>query len=165
MRRQMTEAGTHVHARLRPFVAEFLSDVQLSLRFNSLSASTGGRESERIYVTLSFSLYLSLSVPRILLPLKSTSAGGTTGARSFARGKKTGQITTPLLPLSPFPLMGSFSFRGNDCSHSRVHPAEGLRWIHILSKSSIEICVIGAVFCVGFTNEIRRIQSISSDDQ
>lgn len=41
MRRQMTEAGVRVRARLRPFVAEFLSDVQLSLRFNSLS-STGG---------------------------------------------------------------------------------------------------------------------------
>lgn len=41
MRRQMTETGARVRARLRPFVAEFLSDVQLSLRFNSLS-STGG---------------------------------------------------------------------------------------------------------------------------
>lgn len=47
MRRQMTEAGARVRARLRPFVAEFLSDVQLSLRFNSLS-STGGK---RICVT------------------------------------------------------------------------------------------------------------------
>lgn len=44
MRRQMTEAGARVRARLRPFVAEFLSDVQLSLRFNSLSSTERGGE-------------------------------------------------------------------------------------------------------------------------
>lgn len=50
MRRQMTEAGARVRARLWPFVAEFLSDVQLSLRFNSLS-STGAGGAKRICVT------------------------------------------------------------------------------------------------------------------
>jgi len=56
MRRQMTEAGVRVRARLWPFVAEFLSDVQLSLRFNSLN-STGANAS----VCYSFAFYFRLN--------------------------------------------------------------------------------------------------------
>jgi len=61
----MTEAGVCVRARLRPFVAEFLSDVQLSLRFNSLSSA------EANGTDLCYSELL-----RVLLPLKSTGARG-----------------------------------------------------------------------------------------
>ena len=102
----MTEARVRVRTRLRPFVAEFLSDIQLSLRFNSLSNTEANASvSELLFV---------------LLPLKSTDSWGNV-AELLCTVKKVGRIAIP-----------RFFSHGNDYSHPRV----SLRFFQKVSSDS-----------------------------